>query len=235
MTVKRLLKSPAEVLKADAGAAIAVAEIASEPRGLVAAVAPLAGAGEVSDGVARLTFSDGDDGEIYFVTAELTRADGSIRRAEYEVSVVDGDFTMPDGGPAMLDIAGFVAKFGLEETIRLTDAGDGRIDRPMLVEALTDAQAMAEANLADRYDLPFLVVPPLVKAIVADLAHVRLYTNEPPDNVARAAQTAERNLTRLARGEITLGPAATESAATADPVMVAPGALAYPDRLRGYR
>lgn len=193
MSVIRRLKSPQETLVEDLGVALGVVSVASEARGLVSAALPLGLDESVAGDRAALTISGGSDGELYLITALVNTVAGE-RDQQIELTVVDGTWTMPDGGAPMLSIAAFVGRFGLEEIIRLTDAGDGRIDREMLISALSDAQAMAEAYLADRYTLPLAMVPSIVEMIVADLAHARLYRRELPKNVEDAQKIAMRNL-----------------------------------------
>lgn len=232
MPVIRRLKSPQETLVEDLGVALSVASVSSDARGLVSGSGALDLDDAITGGRATLTIGGGTDGEIYLITALLGTIAGD-REAQIELAVVDGSWTMPDGGAPMLSIAAFVGRFGLDEVIRLTDAGDGRIDREMLISALSDAQAMAEAYLADRYTLPLAVVPSIVEMIVADLAHVRLYRRELPKNVEDVQKIAMRNLEAIATGKIKLGISPAPST-SADPVVVAPGTPAYPDRLKGY-
>ncbi len=233
-----VIKQPAETL---AYAVPGLADIASVEDITVIArqyrpdVRPLVAAQAVEGGKLVLTLSGGSDGELYLITVLVTLLDGTRPEAEIELQVTDLIWTMPDGGAPMLTIAEFVRKFGLEETVRMTDAGDGRIDRDLLVAALTDAQAMAEAYLADRYQLPFNIVPLLVQTCIADMARARLYTNEPPDNVATSARIALRNLEKLQTGQISLGAAAlADGGGSNAPVRFTLGRASYPNRLKDY-
>ncbi len=232
MSVIRRLKSPQETLVEDLGPALAIVSVASVARGLVSGSGALALDDAVADGRANLSIGGGTDGELYLITALISTIAGD-RDTQIELAVFDGAWTMPDGGAPMLSIERFVARFGLDEIIMLTDAGDGRIDRKMLIGALSDAQSQAEAFLADRYTLPLPTVPPLLEMIVADIAHARLYRREPPKNVEDAQKIAMRNLDAIATGKIKLGISPAPSTSS-DPGMIAPGTPAYPDRLKGY-
>lgn len=232
MSVIRRLKSPQERLVVDLGPALGIVSVTSEARDLVNGSAALDLDNAIVAGRASLTIGGGTDGELYLITALVNTVAGD-RDTQIELAVLDGSWSMPDGGAPMLSIERFVDRFGLDEIILLTDAGDGRIDRKMLIGALSDAQSQAEAFLADRYTLPLGTVPPLVEMIVADIAHARLYRREPPKNVEDAQKIAMRNLEAIASGKIKLGISAAPSTSS-DPVIIAPGRLAYPDRLKGY-
>ncbi len=135
----------------------------------------------------------------------------------------------------MLSVADFVARVGKDAVLRLTDLGDGRIDKGLVIGALIDAQAQAEAHLAGRYRLPFATVPTLLTAIIADLARAGLYEDELPENVESKRKIAMRNLEALRDGKLQLGvEASSPSAAPADPIKFDPGTRAYPDSLKDY-
>lgn len=232
MSVIRRLKSPQETLVEDLGLAQAIVSVTSEARGLVSGSASLDLDDAIVAGRASLSIGGGSDGELYLITALLDTV-GASRDTQIELAVLDGSWTMPGGGAPMLSIEAFVDRFGLDEIILLTDAGDGRIDRKMLIGALSDAQAQAEAYLADRYTLPLATVPQLVEMAVADIAHARLYRRELPKNVEDAQKIAMRNLEAIGSGKIKLGIPLAPST-TSDPVLIAPGRPVYGDRLKGY-
>ena len=187
------------------------------------------------DGNLELTLSDGTDGEMYSVLVPVSLIDGQTIEVPIELSIVGADWTMPDGGAPMLSVADFVRRIGRDQVLRLTDMGDGRIDQGLVVSALVDAQAQAEASLAGRYALPLGPVPALVAAIVADLAHAGLFQSDVPDNIAEKRRIALRNLDGLRKGDLTLGAqAAAQTAAPIDPVRFDPGSRAYPDGLDEY-
>jgi len=232
MSVIRRLKSPQETLVEDLGLAQAIVSVTSEARGLVSGSALLDLDDAIVAGRASLSIGGGSDGELYLITALLNTVGGS-RDTQIELAVLDGSWTMPGGGAPMLSIEAFVDRFGLDEIILLTDAGDGRIDRKMLIGALSDAQAQAEAYLADRYTLPLATVPQLVEMAIADIAHARLYRRELPKNVEDAQKIAMRNLEAIGNGKIKLGIPLAPSTSS-DPVLIAPGRPVYGDRLKGY-
>ncbi|MBA4779159.1 phage protein Gp36 family protein [Blastomonas sp.] len=232
MSVIRRLKSPQETLVEDLGLAQAIVSVTSEARGLVSGSASLDLDDAIVAGRASLSIGGGSDGELYLITALLDTIGGD-RDAQIELAVLDGSWTMPGGGAPMLSIEAFVDRFGLDEIILLTDAGDGRIDRKMLIGALSDAQAQAEAYLADRYTLPLATVPQLVEMAIADIAHARLYRREVPKNVEDAQRIAMRNLEAIGSGKIKLGIPLAPSTSS-DPVLIAPGRPVYGDRLKGY-
>ncbi len=237
-----LLKQPGETLRpivpfatsAQIAATLATTTVA---RGLVPGGAPLVAAASVAGGSVTLALVGGADGERYLVTVRARDAAGAELESEVEVTVIDCTWALPDGGAPWLGIAGFVRRFGLDEVVRMTDSdGSGRIDRDLLVDALTDAQAIAAAHVADRYALPLASVPRVLEMAVGDLARARLYPRGAPEGVADQAKAAARLLERLQAGQVSLGLPAAESPATASdtPVLIAPGLRAYPDRLADY-
>lgn len=238
MRVVSLIKAPTEVLvhRVDLGGkGVSLEPVQVEPRGLVAAVNGLAVAQTLDTGNLVLEIAGGDDGETYAVRCAAEFLDGGLVDIPLELAVIDGDWTMPGGGAPMLSVGSFVSKVGRDEVLRLTDTGDGRIDKGLVVGALTDAQAQAEAHLAGRYSLPFAAVPVLVEGIIADLARAALYVDELPDNVAERRRIALRNLDAIRKGDLRLGAEAlAQTAAPTDPVRFDPGERAYPDGLKDY-
>lgn len=232
--ITRIIKQPAERLVLAAGAAVELVSVNVAARGLVAGVI-LTAAVTIADGQATLTLDAGTNGESYLVTLVLELADGSEHESEFDVQVIDASWAMPGGGAPMLSVADFVARFGVEEVIRMTDAGDGRIDAGMLISALTDAQALAEGYISGRYALPMDPVPTLVQVLVADIARARLYTNEPPKSVEASERNAMKALRDIQTGQISLGVAAPASSdSVTDPVMFVAGKRRYPDNLDSY-
>jgi phage gp36-like protein len=239
--MQSLVKQPSETLKrqlqiAGAGAIVRIEQISAEARGLVPGAADLGVAGELVAGMLFVTLSGGSDGELYLVTAVIEDSAGEIREAELEVRLLDGRWTMPDGGAGYLSIAEFVDQVGLEEVVRLTDTqGDGRIDRDFLVSKLRAAQAIADVHVAARYQVPLSAAPEALKLAIGDVARARLYRDGVPDNVDAAAKAAVRLLERIGAGTLPL-PAAEplDQAPSSSPVMVSPGRRQYPDHLRDY-
>lgn len=239
--MQSLIKQPAEeLIKALAfGAGVAIAafiDVAAVKRGLVPGSADLDVAGALVDGAVQVTMSGGTDGERYLVTGHAEDAYGETIEAELEIAVIDGAWTMPDGGDGYLSIAAFVARFGLEEIVRATDtAGDGRIDRDMLITALAAEQGIVDAYLSARFAVPLADPPELIKTIIADKARARLYSGGAPDGIAAAAKAAGMMLDQIRTGQLPLAGIEVPAAATSEaPVMSTPGYREYADRLRDY-
>lgn len=238
-----VVKQPGERLverETFAAAAVRVDQLAVQARGLVAGAAALQAVATLGGATVQLALSAGADGERYLVTLRAELAGGAVEERELEVAVVDFGWALPGGGAPYLSIGDFVARFGLDEVVRMTDAaGAGRIDRELLTRALADAQAIADAHLAGRYLLPLAAVPPIVALAVADLARNRLYPRGAPDGVAEQARAATRLLERIQAGQMVLDAAAAGAAPPAEapsaaPVLIAPGQRRYPDGLEGY-
>lgn len=239
MKVVSLVKSPAETMIHTldlGGRAEQIGAVEVEPRGLVAGALAVVATVELEAGNARFEIAGGSDGEIYAIGAIATLWNGAEQQLPIELAVIDGDWTMPDGGVPMLSLGDFVARVGRDEILRQTDMGDGRIDKGLVIGALRDAQAQAEANLAGRYALPFGTVPTLVEGIVSDLARAGLYVDDLPKNVEERRKIALRNLDLIRKGELTLGAEALpQTVRPVDPVRVRHGDRAYPDGLAEYR
>lgn len=237
-----LVKQPAETLRRvvpfdTAAVIVAPGAVTVAARGLVPGGPILTAMASLLAGQLTVAIAGGADGERYLVTTRAEDAGGETLESELEVAVIDGAWALPDGGAPWLSITDFVDRFGLDEVIRMTDAdGSGRIGRELLVRALADAQAIAEAHLAGRYQLPLANVPPIVGLIVADLARNRLYPRGAPDGVADGAKAAQRTLERIQAGQLPLPVAgvAPAEAPSAAPIVSAPGRRRYPDGLAGY-
>lgn len=238
MRVASIIKAPAETIhhRVDLGARGAeIGDPAIDARGLVAESAGLAIVAQLVGGNVELTITGGTDDETYSVIVPVTLTDGQIVQAPLEVTAIGADWTMPDGGAPMMSVTQFVARIGRDQVLRLTDMGDGRIDKGLVIGALIDAQAQAEASLAGRYTLPIDPVPALVAGIIADVAHASLFQNEVPDNISEKRRIALRNLDALRKGDLTLGAKAkAQTNRPTDPVRFDKGSRAYPDGLRDY-
>lgn len=237
-----VIKQPGESIKARPAFATkapiaTLVDIEAVARGLVPGAAALTFSAELAGGAVLATIGGGSDGERYLVTVRATDAEGATLEGEIDIAVIEASWALPDGGTPHLSIIDFVNRFGLDEVIRMTDTdGSGRIDRQLLVSALGDAQAIADAHLAGRYALPLAVVPPIVKLAEADLARARLYPRGAPDGIEGAAKSALRMLERIQGGQMALGVAAIDAPATVSPtpILISPGRRAYPDNLADY-
>lgn len=238
--LKPLCKQPSEVLvrRLVDGAVAAIASSAVTSRGLVAGSAALDATFDLSDAIATVAIGAGSDGEQYLITAVLELVDGDSVEVEIEVTVIDAAWTMPSGGAGYLTIAEFVDMFGLPEVVRMTDAGDGRIDRAYLVAALRAAQGEVDLNLSARYQVPLTgTIPDAIRTAVADIARARLYPRGLPDGVVEAAKAARAGLVRIAKGEVPLPLPANEVAPSAEPdapIAYYSGGRTYPDGLSDY-
>lgn len=232
------VKQPADVTRlqpAFGGIATVVQDVVTERRG--APGGTLIATAHVETGAVIVVASGGADGERYLITVRAELADGQIEEQELDLAIVDGAWAMPDGGAPYLSIADFVARFGFDETVRMTDGeGAGRIDRDLLVNALADAQAVADAYLSVRYAVPLASVPPIVAMAVADLARARLYPRGAPEGIADAAKLAEQRLKSIQTGAMSLGLPVADTPAVAEeaPIVFMPGKRAYPDGLECY-
>lgn len=239
--MKLLVKQPAETarLPMEFGGIATISDLVSivaEARGLVPGALALAAEGQLFAGALTLELSGGSDGERYLVTVTVDDAEGSRVEQEVEVAVLDLAWAMPDGGAPMLSIAEFVGRFGINETVRMTDeVGDGRVGRDLLVGALRDAQALVETALSGRYALPLDDVPHVVKTMIGDIARGRLYPGGAPDGIAEQVKAAMRLLERIEDGKTSLGIAVPSAPAdSGDGISFHSAGRAYPDGLAGY-
>lgn len=221
-------------------AAVRVDVLDAAARGLVPGAIALVPVATIAGNAVEIALVSGTDGERYLVTLRVEDAAGQLLEREIEVAVVESVWALPDGGAPYLSIGDFVRRYGLDEVVKMTDGtGAGRIDRDLLTGALSDAQAIVDAHLAGRYQLPLATVPAMIALIVADLARARLYPRGAPEGVADAAKAAERRLERYQSGAMTLdvataGVAQPEPAESVTPILISPGQRQYSDGLADY-
>lgn len=238
--MKLIVKQPAEVVRLPmefGGAATieALVGITVEARGLVPGAPELVAEGALFASALTLEIGGGGAGERYLVTVTVDDAGGARVQEEVEVAVLDLAWAMPDGGAPMLSIAEFVQRFGLDETVRMTDErGDGRIGKDLLVGALTAAQAIVQAALGSRYTLPLVDVPEIVKVWIGDIARARLYPNGAPDGIDAPAKVAMRSLERIEDGKANLPGAAAAPPSDEGGVSFHSSGRAYPNGLQGF-
>ncbi|WP_336973424.1 phage protein Gp36 family protein [Sphingobium aromaticiconvertens] len=239
MALETILKQPSETIQRSVtfnGVATIAAlhSVGSEARGLVSGAAALDVVSTLFAGALTLAISGGTDGERYLVTAIADDAEGDRAETELEIVVIDAAWSMPDGGAPYLSIAEFVERFTLQEVVRMADpVGHGRIDRGLLVGALINAQAVADAHVAGRYTVPLVDVPFIIKKIVGDLARAELQPNG--DGVEAQLKASMRMLERIQTGAMPIPVATPPAEAASDtPILIAPGRRAYPDGLAGY-
>ncbi|MFY9350104.1 MAG: DUF1320 domain-containing protein [Sphingobium sp.] len=235
-----ILKQPSETLHRPVtfngvSTVTALHSVEVAARGLVAGAAELRVVPQLFAGAVTLAISEGSDGERYLITAIADDAEGQRAETELEIAVIDMTWVMPDGGTPYLTIAEFIDRFTLEEVLVMTDTGKGWIDRGLLVGALVNAQAVADAHMAARYAVPLADAPLIVKKIVGDLARAELYPRGAPDGVDAQAKASMRMLERIQSGALPVPSATVPAAAPAqDDILIAPGRRGYPDGLKGY-
>lgn len=117
-------------------------------------------------------------------------------------------------------LADLIARFGDAELIQLTDSdGTGEIDPVAIARALTDVDAVIEAALLGRYQLPLLAVPDLLVRVGCDLAREALYVDQPTDAVKDRAKQARDLLGQIAAGRMRLDAAKAVAASAAESTM----------------
>jgi phage gp36-like protein len=177
-------------------------------RGLVTEETPLTATQETYLGTTLyIKLAGGTDGETYLVNALVQDNNGETHEADVEVGVIDLTFRVPDAPAAVTYIApaDYVTRYGVPETIRLTDENQlGVIDKGVLFAALADAAAEMDGYLAKRYALPLAPVPPLLESIAAAITRARLHTADMPELVADTLKAARQQLRDISRGEIVL-------------------------------
>lgn len=238
--MKLIVKQPSEEVRLPmefGGAATisALVDIVVQPRGLLPGAPALLAEAQIFANALTLVLSGGGDGERYLVTVTVDDVGGARAEGEVEVAVLDLAWAMPDGGAPMLTIAEFVERFGLDETVRMTDErGDGRVGKDLLVGALTAAQAIVEGALSSRYALPLDDVPQLVKVWIGDIARARLYPNGAPEGIEAPAKAAARALERIEDGKSSLPGAPAAPPSDDGGVAFHSGGRAYPNGLKGF-
>lgn len=236
-----IVKQPAEQLvyefdfaaRLGAMALTAIVSVVITARGQVAEVSPLTVGGQSFAGAAaRLRLDGGTDGEIYHLAITVTDAGGQRHQLDAEFAVIDLSWTVPSVTTTYVTLADFVARFGIETAVRLTDElGTGRIDKARIAGVLADAEALAEGWLAGRFALPIVPTPPLLAAAILDLAMLRLHRGEAPAGVASAGKQAITTLEALGKGTMTFpGTAAQPADAPADPVVFSSGGRQFTDQ-----
>jgi len=104
-----------------------------------------------------------------------------------------------------------IDRFGEGELIRLTNPDDldaTTVDSTRLDQAIADAEATIDGYLAGPYTVPLSPVPRVITKIGCDLARYELYDEQATEHVAERKADAIRFLRSVARGEVSLGPAA---------------------------
>lgn len=163
--------------------------------------APAIGAKEV-----QVAWAGGVTGETYLTTVRVLDTNGDTHERDGEIIVLETTFSVPAGIPGRyLSADEYVLRYGAQETIRLTDeTRTNTVDSAKLEQALKDASDFADAYIGTAYDVPLLVAPRIVKAIVGALARELLHKTRPTPEVTAAADRARTQLKDIAAGRMTL-------------------------------
>jgi phage gp36-like protein len=120
---------------------------------------------------------------------------------------------------AYVDQEALVTRFGEDELQALAPDGNGGIDTETVLRACDDAAGEVDSRLAAAgLPTPMTPVPAVVAAVAADIARYRLYDEHASDAVTKRYDDAMKFLRDLARGDVKLGQAATESPSSAGDV-----------------
>ena len=221
-----------------AGGSIATIDsVTSQPKG---AGANLTNEGQAeAGGLVTVYWGGGDDGESYLTAVHVSASNGGEIEIGGEILVQEKQFQIPELESAYISSDEYVARFGREETIRITDESRlGQIDAPKLQAALNDATEFAEGYLRARYDLPLESPPSLVKAIVAALARELLHKSRPTEAVTKAADRARSLLRDISLGRVVLSLEDGEAAPSASGLPVwgpaADARVFNPEKLDGF-
>lgn len=106
-----------------------------------------------------------------------------------------------------------IDRFGQQNLVNLTDravVATGSIDGAVIVQALTDADALIDGSLSVRYNLPLVTVPPLVVNLAQVIAYWNLHITEPDAKTRTDYEDARRTLRDIADGRVRIPAAGLE-------------------------
>lgn len=199
----------------------------------------LTNAGQTISGkIVQVVWSGGADGVAYHTTVRVRDSALQEHEIDGEITVADLGFVLPKGiTSTYLTAEEYVARFGIQETVSLTDERGGETVGQALGKALSDAAARIEAYLANRHALPLATTPEVLKAIAADLARERLFTNHPTEEVTRRADQARKDLRDIGSGALVLvvGNAVVTSDVNDQPAVYSPITVFSDALLGSYR
>ncbi|MEK0082868.1 gp436 family protein [Benzoatithermus flavus] len=96
-------------------------------------------------------------------------------------------------------------RYGVAQLLQIADRDDDQaIDAAVVAQALDDADAIVNAYLAGRYELPLPTTPPLLLALACDIAFYKLHPGAQPEDVRRRYEDALATLKDLAAGKAEL-------------------------------
>jgi phage gp36-like protein len=177
----------------------------SEARGTGANLT-IVGSPDVGPSTVAVRWEGGEDGESYLTTVKVLDTAGNEHEREGQIDVVEVGFPLPeDLSSRYLTAEEYVERYGLAETVRLTDEKRlNVVDGPKLESAIKDATDIADSYIGTRYTTPLLGVPRIIKTIVATLAREILHKSKPTPEVLAAADRARTMLRDIAAGRMTL-------------------------------
>lgn len=98
-----------------------------------------------------------------------------------------------------------IARASRNEILQIADRNrDGEVDPEVIAEALTHADNIVNGYVAAKYQLPFSVVPDLVRTWAISIARHKLHFQGPPDYVVEDYKDALSALKDVARGALVL-------------------------------
>lgn len=112
-------------------------------------------------------------------------------------------------------IADLVARFGTHMLVKLAGEVLGEPDPAVLAPVIADVDARIDAYVGVRYRTPLAQVQPVLGRIAAVLVYAELHRGTRPDQVARDAEGALRELRAIASGDLVLQGAEVLSAEAA--------------------
>lgn len=209
----------------------AISSVTITPRGRVEEVAALIVAAQhAGTDYAMVSLDGGTDGELYLVECLVSDGSGGQIEQRQELLCIDLSWRVPSQAqPTYMDIAGFVARAGLDLCIELTDEdGRGAIVGQTLEAALLDAQSEADSYISARYQLPLaLPVPAPLPTLIYDRALARLYKHGAPEGVVKRSDEALRRLRELGEGKAQLAVPVAPATSAPEPVLFRPGANVF--------
>ena len=99
--------------------------------------------------------------------------------------------------------ADLITLYGEQMLLGLTDIGmpaSGQIDPDMVARAISDADAMIDGYLRERYVVPLASPPPEISAISAAIAIWKLHAFEPGKKIETDYRDARETLKDIAKG-----------------------------------
>lgn len=114
-----------------------------------------------------------------------------------------------------------IDRYGAQELTLLTDrTGTGQPDPNVVGIALGDATVTIDSFLAGRYQLPLLVVPPVVTLWCCNIARFLLWKDQASDAVSNLYKAAMAALALVQAGRMTLEADAVETPTDGETILV---------------